>query len=42
MGIATRYPITLNTHNGELYFDADGIESVYQRLQTAGAERGGG
>ena len=25
-------------HNGELYFDADDIESTYQRLQAAGVD----
>src|SRR5512147_2544738 len=38
LGEASRYPITLKTHNGELYFDATNIEAVYQRLQAAGVE----
>ncbi len=38
LGDAARYPITLKTNNGELYFDADDIESIYQRLQAAGVE----
>ena len=38
LGDATRYPITPKAHNGELYFDTDEIELIYQRLQAAGAE----
>jgi len=38
LGEASRYPITSKAHNGELYFDADDIESIYQRLQVAGVE----
>jgi catechol 2,3-dioxygenase-like lactoylglutathione lyase family enzyme len=38
LGDATKYPITSKAHNGELYFDADDIESTYQRLQAAGVE----
>ncbi len=38
LGDATKYPITARAHNGELYFDADDIELVYQRLQAAGVE----
>jgi catechol 2,3-dioxygenase-like lactoylglutathione lyase family enzyme len=38
LGEASRYPITSKAHNGELYFDADEIESIYQRLQAAGVE----
>ncbi len=38
LGDAARYPITLKSHNGELYFDADDIETVYRRLQAAGVE----
>ena len=38
LGDATRYPVTLKAHNGELYFDTDEIESTYQRLQAAGVE----
>lgn len=38
LGDASKYPITAKTHNGELYFDADDIESIYQRLQAADVE----
>ena len=38
LGDATKYPITSKAHNGELYFDSDDIESIYQRLQAAGVE----
>ena len=38
LGDAAKYPITLKAHNGELYFDADDIESMYQQLQAAGVE----
>ncbi len=38
LGDATRYPVTPKAHNGELYFESDDIESVYQRLQAAGVE----
>ena len=38
LGEAARYPITSKAHNGELYFDSDDIESIYQRLQAAGVE----
>jgi hypothetical protein len=38
LGEAARYPITSKAHNGELYFDADDIELIYQRLQAAGVE----
>ncbi len=38
LGDAAKYPITTKAHNGELYFDADDIESIYQRLQAAGVE----
>ncbi len=38
LGDAAKYPITSKAHNGELYFDADDIESTYQRLQAAGVE----
>jgi catechol 2,3-dioxygenase-like lactoylglutathione lyase family enzyme len=38
LGDAAKYPITSKAHNTELYFDADDIESMYQRLQAAGVE----
>ena len=38
LGDATRYPITKQAHNSELYFEADDIEAVYQQLQAAGVE----
>ncbi len=38
LGDAAKYPITSKAHNGELYFDSDDIELVYQRLQAAGVE----
>ncbi len=38
LGDATKYPIMAKAHNGELYFDSDNIESMYQRLQAAGVE----
>jgi hypothetical protein len=38
LGDATQYPITPKAHNGELYFDTDEIELVYQRLQAAGVQ----
>ncbi len=38
LGDVTRYPITPKAHNGELYFETDEIESIYQRLRAAGVE----
>ena len=38
LGDVSKYPITVKAHNGELYFDSDDIESIYQRLQAAGVE----
>ena len=38
LGDATKYPITAKAHNGELYFDADDLEAIYQRLQAADVE----
>jgi catechol 2,3-dioxygenase-like lactoylglutathione lyase family enzyme len=38
LGEATQYPITSKAHNGELYFEADDVEAMCQRLQAAGAE----
>ena len=38
LGEASRYPITSRAHNGELYFDTDEIELIYQRLQAADVE----
>src|SRR5512135_3635072 len=42
LGDATPYPITPKAHNGELYFDTDEIELIYQRLQAAGVQFIGG
>ena len=38
LGDAAQYPITPKAHNGELYFDTDEIEVIYQRLQAAGVQ----
>ena len=38
LGDATQYPITKKAHNGELYFETDEIELIYQRLREAGVE----
>jgi catechol 2,3-dioxygenase-like lactoylglutathione lyase family enzyme len=38
LGDASKYPITSKAHNGELYFDTDDLEAIYQRLQAAGVE----
>ncbi len=38
LGDVTRYPITPKAHNGELYFETDEIELMYQRLRAAGVE----
>ncbi len=38
LGDAAKYPITAKAHNGELYFEVDDIESLYQRLQAVGVE----
>ena len=35
LGDATKDPITSKAHNGELYFESDEIELMYQRLQAA-------
>ncbi len=38
LGDAARDPVTMKAHNGELYFDSDDIEAIYQRLQAAKVE----
>ena len=38
LGDVTQYPITKKAHNGELYFETDEIELIYQRLQAADVE----
>ena len=38
LGGAARVPVTKKAHNGELYFEADEIEAVYQDLKQAGVE----
>jgi catechol 2,3-dioxygenase-like lactoylglutathione lyase family enzyme len=38
LGDMTQYPVAKKAHNGELYFDTDEIESVYQRLKQANVE----
>jgi catechol 2,3-dioxygenase-like lactoylglutathione lyase family enzyme len=38
LGDVTQYPIMKKAHNGELYFDTDEIEAVYQRLREASVE----
>src|SRR5512143_4023783 len=38
LGDASKYPITSKAHNGELYFDSDDLESIYQSLQAAGVQ----
>ena len=38
LGEESQYPITLKTHNGELYFEADALEPIFERLRQAGAE----
>jgi uncharacterized glyoxalase superfamily protein PhnB len=38
LGDATQYPITRKANNGDLVFEVDAIEPLYQRLQQAGAK----
>ena len=38
LGDVKQYPIVKKAHNGELYFEADEIELLHQRLREAGVE----
>jgi catechol 2,3-dioxygenase-like lactoylglutathione lyase family enzyme len=38
LGNATQYPVTPKAHWGELYFETDELEPIYQRLNQAGVE----
>jgi catechol 2,3-dioxygenase-like lactoylglutathione lyase family enzyme len=38
LGDAADYPVSTKANNGELYFETDEIEVVYERLKQAGAE----
>jgi catechol 2,3-dioxygenase-like lactoylglutathione lyase family enzyme len=38
LGDPIQYPVTKKAHDGELYFETDEIESIYQRLKQAGIE----
>ena len=37
LGDAVRYPVTKKAHWGELFFELDELDPLYQRLQEAGA-----
>jgi catechol 2,3-dioxygenase-like lactoylglutathione lyase family enzyme len=38
LGEPAQYPVVRKTHNGELYFETDELESVFQRLKLADVE----
>jgi len=38
LGDAAQYPVTRKANNGDLVFEVDEIEPLYQRLQQAGVE----
>jgi catechol 2,3-dioxygenase-like lactoylglutathione lyase family enzyme len=38
LGDGTRYPVTKKAHWGELYFETDELEPIYQRLDQAQVE----
>jgi catechol 2,3-dioxygenase-like lactoylglutathione lyase family enzyme len=38
LGDAEHYPVTQKAHWGELYFETDELEPIYQRLTEAGVE----
>jgi len=38
LGEAAEYPVTKRAHNGELYFETDEIDAIYQQLHEAGVE----
>jgi catechol 2,3-dioxygenase-like lactoylglutathione lyase family enzyme len=38
LGDVTRYPVTKKAHNGELVFETDELETIYQRLKQAAVE----
>jgi catechol 2,3-dioxygenase-like lactoylglutathione lyase family enzyme len=38
LGTAAQYPVTQKAHWGELYFETDELEPIYQRLNEAGVE----
>jgi len=38
LGDAERYPVTTRANNGELYFETDEIDRIFQRLEQAGVE----
>ncbi len=38
LGDVAQYPIAQKAHNGELYFETDELEPIYQRLKQANVE----
>ena len=38
LGEAARFPVTQKAHNGELYFESDEVDAIYQRLTQAQVE----
>lgn len=38
LGDAARYPVTRKAHWGELYFETDELEPIYQRVHETGVE----
>jgi len=38
LGDAVQYPVAKRPHNGELFFETDEIELIYQRLRAASGE----
>jgi catechol 2,3-dioxygenase-like lactoylglutathione lyase family enzyme len=38
LGDPALFPVTVKAHNGELYFDSDEIDTIFQRLKNAGVE----
>jgi hypothetical protein len=38
LGDAAHYPVTKKAHWGELYFELDELDPIYQRLHEAGVE----
>lgn len=38
LGDVTQYPVTKKAHNGELYFETDEVEAIYQRLKQAAVD----
>ena len=38
LGEAAEYPVTKRAHNGEMYFETDEIDAIYQQLHETGVE----